>query len=209
MSPKEDVIEDLQHGQDWTDHLGKGRNYAAFLRFFQREIERVGWQNVLSEYVFNDDARARDMQSRLFGGLLHPLIQLLYAMEWEQPELVATALAQTAVHEAKLDKFLTRAAEAAASSSAPPKMTSVLDLYDEINNSEKLKTSARWEDNQRIFDGVLARAFDEMVTLASRVRIDEEELEERTVEMAHTAAYVASAAAFHPPHVPKYDFFLM
>lgn len=209
MSPKEDVLQDLQHGEDWTDYLGKGRNYATFLRFFQREIERIGWQKVVSEYVFKDDARALNMQSRLFGGLLHPLIQLLYAMEWEQPELVATALAQTAVHEDKLDKFLTQAAEAAASSSAPPKMMSILGLYDDINKDNTLKTSARWEDEQRIFDGVLKRGFNEIVSLASRVRIDEEEIEERTVEMAHASAYVATAAAFHPPHVPKFDFFLM
>ncbi|KAM5342645.1 hypothetical protein ACJ41O_013611 [Fusarium nematophilum] len=210
MSPKENAVDELEHGSDWSAHLGKGRNYATFFRFFQNEIQRLGWQEVLKEYLFKDDARGRDMQTRLFGGLLHPLIQLLYGMEWEQPMLVASALAQTAVHEDRLREFLTRAAEKAGSGgAAPPRMKTIFGLYGEIDKDEKLKRSVRFEDPQRIFDGVLARAKDEMINLASRVRVEEGELEERTAEMMHTAAYVASAAAFHPPNVPKFDFFMM
>ncbi|KAL2676747.1 hypothetical protein Neosp_010512 [[Neocosmospora] mangrovei] len=209
MKPKQEMVDNLEHGSDWSTYLGKGRNYAAFLRFFQDEIQRVGWQDVLNEYLFKNDERGRDMKSRLFGGLLHPLIQMLYAIEWEQPMLVASALAQTAVHENKLHDFLTTAAANAKAHDAPPKMSTILGILDDINSNEKTRKSARWNDSQPMFQGVLGRARDEMAGLATRVRVNEDEVEERTAEMVHTAAYMAVGAAFHPPHTPKFDFFLM
>ncbi|RSL53076.1 hypothetical protein CEP54_010578 [Fusarium duplospermum] len=209
MKPKQEMVDNLEHGSDWSTYLGKGRNYAAFLRFFQDEIQRIGWQEVLNEYLFKNDDRGRNLKSRLFGGLLHPLIQMLYAIEWEQPMLVASALAQTAVHENKLHDFLTTAAANAKADDAPPKMSTILGLLDDIHSNEKTKNSARWNDSQPMFQGVLGRARDEMGVLASRVRVGEEEVEERTAEMVHTAAYMAAGAAFHPPHTPKFDFFLM
>lgn len=210
MKPKQEVVDNLEHGGDWSAYLGKGRNYAAFLRFFQDEIQRIGWQEVLDEYLFKGDERGRDMRSRLFGGLLHPLIQMLYAIEWEQPMLVASALAQTAVHENKMHDFLTAAAEKAkADDAAPPKMGSILGLLDDVRSNEKIRTSARWDDSQPMFQGVLGRAGDEMAALAGRVRVGEDEVEERTAEMVHAAAYMTVGAAFHPPHTPKFDFFLM
>ncbi|KAK7403241.1 hypothetical protein QQX98_011013 [Neonectria punicea] len=199
--PREQVVEQL--AKDWDgakEHLGKGRQYSSFLRFFQEEIERIGWKEVFLEYLFKDDERGRDLQSRLFGGLLHPLIQLLYGIEWEQPALIATGLAQTCVHDNSLHDFLTQSRAAA----AQPHTGCILDLY---APDEKLASSARWTDRNRIHDGVLKRAPEEMVRLASRVAVRPEELEERTAEMMHAAAHVATAAAFHPPHVPHYDFF--
>ncbi|RSM14191.1 hypothetical protein CDV31_005527 [Fusarium ambrosium] len=209
MKPKQEMVDNLEHGSDWSTYLGKGRNYAAFLRFFQDEIQRIGWQEVLNEYLFKNDDRGRDLKSRLFGGLLHPLIQMLYAIEWEQPMLVASALAQTAVHENKLHDFLTTAATNAKADDAPPKMGTILGLLEDIHSNEKTRNSTRWNDSQPMFQGVLGRAGDEMAVLASSVRVGEDEVEERTAEMVHSAAYMAAGAAFHPPHTPKFDFFLM
>ncbi|KAF4953460.1 hypothetical protein FSARC_12383 [Fusarium sarcochroum] len=209
MKPKEDVVDKLEHGSDWSEYLGKGRNYATFFRFFQDEIERIGWQETLKEYLFKEDARGRDMQSRLFAGILHPLIQLLYGMEWSQPMIIAAALAQTAVHRDDYHEFLTAAAEKAESSDAPPKMKTIIGLYDDAVKNEKLKNSSDWDDSNRIFDGVFTRAKDEMISLAARVKVDESELEERTAEMVHNSAFVASTAAFHPPHAPRFEFILI
>ncbi|KAF4959830.1 hypothetical protein FGADI_1333 [Fusarium gaditjirri] len=184
MKPKSDVVDKLEHGSDWSQYLGKGRNYATFFRFFQDEIERIGWQDSLKEYLFKDDARSRDMQSRLFAGILHPLIQLLYGMEWSQPMIIASALAQTAVHRDDYKEFLRAAAEKAQASDAPPKMKTIGDLYEDAVKNEKLRTSSHWDDSNRIFDGVFTRAEDEMITLAARVRIGEDQLDERIAEMS-------------------------
>lgn len=70
MKPRDQVVEQL--AKDWDgakEHLGKGRQYSSFLRFFQGEIEKMGWKEVLLEYLFKDDERGRDLQSRLFGGI--------------------------------------------------------------------------------------------------------------------------------------------
>lgn len=209
MKPKSDVIDRLEHGTDWSEYLGKGRNYATFFRFFQDEIERIGWQDTLKEYLFKDDARGRDMQSRLFAGVLHPLIQLLYGMEWEQPMIIAAALAQTAVHRDDYHEFLTSAAKKAESDNAPPRMKTIPGLYEEVVKNEKLVKSSHWEDSNRVFDGVLAREKEEMINLAARVRIDKNELDERAAEMVHNAAFVVAGAAFHPPYHPRFDFILM
>ncbi|KAF4446249.1 hypothetical protein F53441_10091 [Fusarium austroafricanum] len=204
MKPKPEIIDKLEHSSDWSQYLGKGRNYATFFRFFQNEIGRIGWQDTLKEYLFKDDARGRDMQSRLFAGILHPLIQLLYGMEWSQPMIIASALAQTAVHRDDYHEFLTLAAEKAKAVDAPPKMKSLGSLYEDAVKDEKLRTSSHWDDSNRILDGVFTRAKDEMTTLAAGVRVDEDELDERMAEMVHNSAFVASAAAFHPPYSPRH-----
>ncbi|KAF7546441.1 hypothetical protein G7Z17_g8437 [Cylindrodendrum hubeiense] len=205
MKPRDQVVDQLS--KDWAgakQYLGKGRQYPSFLRFFQGEIEKLGWKEVLLEYLFKDDERGRDLQSRL----LHPLIQLMYGLEWEQPATIASGLAQIAVHDNGLHELLTRSRGAAAAKPDSYQMGSIIDLYDKIAPNQKLASSAHWEDRNRIYDGVMKRAPDEMIELASQVRVRPEELEERTAEMIHTAAYIAAAAAFHPPNVPKFDFFL-
>lgn len=135
------------------------------------------------------------------------MIQLMYGIEWEQPAIVAEGLAQAAVHENRLGDFLTKAEEAA--NKRNPETIAYADLFEEMRKNEKLAGSARWTDPNRIYDGVMARAPDEAVEFLSQIKVKEDELEERTVEMFHAAAYMASAAVFHPPHIPKFDFFLM
>lgn len=211
MRPREELVQAMQ--KDWAsgarDSIGKGRQYATFLRFFQTEIERVGWKQVLLEYLFKDDERGRDLQSRLFGGLLHPLIQLSYGLEFGQPAVVAEAMAQVAVHSNSLHAYLTGCHDVAAARPDAEPMGSVLDFYTEVAENEKLRESARWKDIENPFYGILCNALDDMVELGSRVRVRPDELDERTAEMMHACTYIAAAAAFHPPHVPKFDFFLM
>ncbi|KID77513.1 hypothetical protein MBR_03832, partial [Metarhizium brunneum ARSEF 3297] len=139
------VVAELQ--ADWAAHapkyLGRGAYYSDFLRFFQDEVDRRGWQAVVTSFLCaapGDAASpARHMVQRLFSGLVHPMIQLGFGLEWEQPAIVAQGLAQAAVHRNTLGDF---------------------------------------------FDRV-----DEAVAAAGR--------------------YVAASAAWKPPHVPKYDFFLI
>lgn len=87
----------------------------------------------------------------------------------------------------------------------------MLSLYEELRlpENEKLARSARFTDELRISGGVFARARDEAARFVARIRVAEDALEERTAEMLHASALVAAAAAWKPPHEPKYDFFLM
>merc|ERR1712000_44674 len=156
-----------------------------------------------------DDAQAKDLFGRLYAGFLHPIIQLMFGVEWEQPAIVAEGLAQAAVHENKLGEFFARADEVAAKLDYPdrPFVTFFEDLQKPEN--KKLATSADFKDANKIYDGIMKRAPQEALEYVAQIKVKGEELEERTAEMAHIAAYVASAASWHPPNLPHYDFFLI
>lgn len=141
----------------------------------------------------------------------------MYGMEWDQPAIIAEALAQTAVHSDTLREFL-HAAESRSrrpeGGSTPSSKTGnrVVSLLAEIKSNQKLAAAARNSDSNKIHDGVLVRAKEEMLEIAARVKVGAEpqEIAEKTAEMFETCVYMASAAARHGRGKnDKYDFFLM
>ncbi|KAL2118406.1 hypothetical protein VTJ04DRAFT_8066 [Mycothermus thermophilus] len=157
---------------------------------------------------------------RLFAGFLHPMIQLMYGIEWAQEAVVAEGLAQTAVHSADIGEFLMAAEELAEkkyrkekdSGQQQQKRESVLSLLTEVRSNPKLATAARMSDANKIRDGVMARAKEEMLAVAAKVRVMPGEVEERTAEMLQAALFMATAAALErtPGKKPaRIDFFLM
>jgi hypothetical protein len=151
-----------------------------------------------------------DIKYHPISGFLHPLIQLMYGIEWQQPAIIAEGLAQAAVHENRVGGFLTKVEQAASSQPLSAHTPSLPELLESVRQySEKLATSARFEDKNKIYDGVFVRAPDEALEFLKQVRVKEDELDERLAEMIHSCAYVAAAAAFHQPNKPKFDFFLM
>ncbi|KAI1205932.1 uncharacterized protein F4807DRAFT_441007 [Annulohypoxylon truncatum] len=207
MKLHQDVVEELQNWETAKKRVGKEQYYPDFLAFFQGEIDKLGWEAVLSEYLFGGDEKSEDMLIRMLAGALHPIIQLMYGVEWKQPAIVAMALAQAAVHDDDLRKFLITAEDA--SKSKPDSMPTIASLLEEVKSNKKLATSAKFEDGEKLRDGVFARAWDEIIEIASKVRVKPEELDEKTAEMYHTAIYEGTSAAFYPNKEPKFDFFLM
>ena len=63
-----DVLEDLHDYNKFHKYLGNERYYRDYLVFFQGEIERKGYEDVVNEYVLKGDERAEDMLARMFGG---------------------------------------------------------------------------------------------------------------------------------------------
>jgi hypothetical protein len=134
----------------------------------------------------------------------------MYGMEWNQPAIVAEALAQTSVHGADLNPFLLEAEKRAMSSNnSADGMPSIISLYEEVRANDKLAHAAQMKDSNKVRDGVLVRARDEMMNLVTRVKVRPEDLHSKTVEMFNSVVYMSAAAAFHPPKTPKFDFFLM
>ncbi|KAB5531219.1 hypothetical protein GE09DRAFT_1063959 [Coniochaeta sp. 2T2.1] len=209
----EEVVAELSG--DWEQHakgyLGKHKYYPDFLRFFQREMERRegGWREVVGEYVFSGKEGAEEIFSRLFAGFLHPAIQFMYGLEWEQPAMIAMGLAQTAVHRDDLGPFMLEAERLAKSSSSSEEMGSIISLYHAVKANDKLAHAAKMSDANKVRDGVLVRAREEMLQVAGKVKVKPEELEERTAEMYDNAVFVAASAAFKEGKGEKFDFFLM
>jgi predicted dithiol-disulfide oxidoreductase (DUF899 family) len=73
MPVHEQVITELKSWDHAKNYLGKQKYYPDFLRFFQAEIEKTSWQDVMNEYVFKGDEAADALFSRLFAGTSIPL----------------------------------------------------------------------------------------------------------------------------------------
>lgn len=199
--------------------LGLGSRYPDFLLFFQREIEKAAshpdvqagklkaHEAVLNEFLFKGDARADDMLQRMYAGFLHPLIQLMYGVEWSQPAIVAEGLAQAAVHKNQLKEFFDDSDAQAREAKTP--MPRMAELYEAAARNEKLRTAAHWDDPNKIHNGILVRAPDEMMDIVRRVKVREDELDEKTAEMFESAIWMAAGAALRPGKKAKWDFYLM
>lgn len=191
------------------------RYYTDFLVFFRAEIERLGsWQQALQEYLFKpDDERSLDMLIRMHSGFLHPMIQLMYGVEWSEPTIVAMALAQASVHgDAPYRKILLEAEDAVqkqSSESGQTEMSSIASLLEEIRADEKLATSAKLSDGNKIRDGVMKRAPDEMMHILAKVHVRPEDYEQALAEMVDASIYAGAAAAIREGKQPRWDFFLM
>ncbi|KAJ4389416.1 hypothetical protein N0V93_006884 [Gnomoniopsis smithogilvyi] len=206
------VVQELQSWEHAKAYLGKERHYPDFLAFFQREIDAKGWEAVMSEYLFAGTASADDMLVRLYAGFMHPLIQMMYGVEFKQPAIVAEALAQTCVHQPNYKEVLFQAEKNANEAYEPGKGTTmprIASLLEETRNDEKLRTALRPGDPPAMVPLLLERAPNQMMRIISKVKVRPEELEERTVEMFDSALFVATAASFHPEKTNKCDFFLI
>ncbi|RHZ54690.1 questin oxidase family protein [Aspergillus thermomutatus] len=202
------VVESLHDKTRFQQYLGKEENYPNYLAFFQQEIERRGAADVLNEYLFSGSECAESMLSRLFGGLLHPLIHLGFGLEFDQPAIIAEGLAQTAVHEDWIGLSYLLPVEKAAGGIGKPGKKTMLQILNETRADRKLAESVKWEDGNKIRDGVLKRAPDEMIKYAAQFSVSAEQMEEKLAEVLNVVAYFTGAAQ-HPPKQIKLDFFLM
>lgn len=122
-------------------------------------------------------------------------------------------MAQACVHEANYkDVLLTAEANANeiyGTKGEKGKMPPILSLYEELRDNKRIVDSIRMSDDNKVRDGVLSRASEEMLRMISKVKVNPEEIEEKTAEMFDTSLYAAASASFHPGKPNKFDFFLM
>ncbi|KAF2646786.1 hypothetical protein P280DRAFT_388210 [Massarina eburnea CBS 473.64] len=209
VSLKQEVVDDMHQPERFKTYLGNEEYYRDFLVFFQGQIEKLGWEDVLNEYVFKGDERADDMLVRMFSGFMHSIIHLGFGVEFGQPAIIAEALAQAAVHDNWIGTLFFEAEKAAKANGAEPKNTkSLVQLLEDIRTDKKLSGAAHWEDANKIRDGILKRAPDEMIKIASQYVISEEQLAEKDAELINATVYY-TASAQHPPSQIKFDFFYM
>jgi hypothetical protein len=137
------------------------------------------------------------------------LIHLGFGIEFQQPAIMAEALAQAAVHDSWIGKYLLPAEEQAISNTSKQQPKSLVELLDEIHADKELSSAAYWSDGNKIRDGILARASDKMLSYAAQYTIPSSaSLEEKTAEMINDASYF-TACAQHPPSRIMFDFYYM
>ncbi|PPR00213.1 hypothetical protein CVT24_004952 [Panaeolus cyanescens] len=100
--------------ENFNEHLGDDRFYEAYLEFFTHYVHEKGVPSALEEFIFSRKAnigtstganvlpvhKQPQMLSRLFTGVLHPMIHVGYGAEFHLPGMIVEGLAQTAVHKA-------------------------------------------------------------------------------------------------------------
>ncbi|KAK5020126.1 hypothetical protein LTR60_000813, partial [Cryomyces antarcticus] len=177
------VVEAMHDPSQFRSYLNKQEHYPNFLRFFQQKVEEHGWQTVAREYLLKGDEQANDLLARLFAGFLHPLIHLGFGVEFNQPAIVVEALTQAALHDNYLQPFFLGAEKAAEAKKAEEASKTLPRLLDDIRADKRLSTAAHWDDNNKIRDGILKRASNEMIGYASQWTVDPDSLEEKTAEM--------------------------
>ena len=124
-------------------------------------------------------------------GFLHPLIHLGFALEFKQPAIVAEALAQAALHKDYLAPFFLGAEKQARETTRDPgshQKKTLYDLLDDIRANAKLATAAHWDDDNKIRDGVLVRAPQEMIDIASQWTVSPDDLALRNAEMVNAVS---------------------
>ena len=181
----EDVVNNMYDYKGYQEYLGNEKHYHNYLVFFEREIDKNGYEAVINEYCLKGDERANDMLVRMFMGFLHPIIHLGFGVEFKQPAIIAEALAQAAVHGSWLNSFLLSAEKAAQTTERGKNM---VDLLDEIRADKKLSTAAHWEDSNKIKDGIMVRAPEEMIKYASQWKVAPREFMKTNAEMTNAVS---------------------
>lgn len=199
-----EVVKAMHDKAKFQECFYKEEHYSNYLAFFQEEIDAKGVGDVLNEYVFAGDERAESMLYRLFGGkksiyspalaqtflmlvlgLIHPLIHLGFGLEFNQPAVVAQALAQTAVHDDWMGRDFFLPVEKMAGGIGKPGKKTLLQLLNEVRTDKTLAHSAKWEDVNKI-RGVLSRAPQEMLKYAAEYTVPEDQVDERIADMINT-----------------------
>jgi hypothetical protein len=100
------------------------------------------------------------------------------------------------------------AVEKAANARSVPSNRTLPELLDAIRADSKLSVAAEWNDGNKIRDGILVRAPDEMIKYASQWTVRESNLEKKTAEMINAAIYF-TATAQNPPKQVRSVFFVL
>lgn len=140
-------------------------------------------------------------------GFLHPIIHLGFGIEFQQPAIIAEALAQAAVHDNWIGPLFIGAEKAARSQSSPVSK-SLLTLLAEVRRDPTLLASPHWKDANKIRDGILQRAPSEMIHYASQYTVSATSLTRAIAEMTNFAIYYTGAAQ-RPQKAVKFDFYFM
>ncbi|KAF8970474.1 hypothetical protein BDZ97DRAFT_1754058 [Flammula alnicola] len=194
---------------NWVQYLGNQSAYGAFVKFFSNEIDASGVNGTFENYVFGEDASKAgvDMLARVISGAVHPLIQIGYGAEFGNDTLIATGLAQAAVHGTPSKFHINK--------SPPSQSITLLELLAEIYASDVLKPVPY--DPQPFISTRVKSVLDnggaeEIERLCAQFHISDTitdaEIAQKTEELIWTAVLLTFGTG-RKGRKPRIDFFLM
>ncbi|GKZ71054.1 hypothetical protein AnigIFM60653_009905 [Aspergillus niger] len=190
----EALVSSFHDKKKFMKFMYQEEQYSNYLAFFQGEITRKGVA-----------ALAESLLSRMFAGLVHPIIHLGFGIEFQQPAIVAQALVQASVHHDYLADRFYRPTEAL-SASTPQTSKALVEIIAEMRRDEYLRDAALHGDTEIFEDGILKRADAAILKYCSQWKVPEDQIDEKLVEMINTAIDW-TATAQKPKKELKLDFF--
>ncbi|KAJ8507666.1 hypothetical protein ONZ45_g9998 [Pleurotus djamor] len=196
---------------NWTQYLGNQNAYGAFYKFFTKRVEELGVVEALEFYVFSPTAYANGrMIVRLVAGALHPFIQIGHGLEFGNAVLVASGIAQTAIHSFASDKIFSFS-----NPSAQQTGPSVLELLRQVYDSPVLKPVMPYDNNAlinaRIKSALSDGRAEEIQRICAQLNINEtsdDHLRSIVNEVIWTSTLLMFASG-KPNKKTRLDFFLM
>lgn len=150
-----------------------------------------------------------DTVTNNYKAVIHPFIHLGAAIEFEQPAMIAEALAWTAVHEGWMDPVFTESAKAASGASSRGEPTDgMASLLNKMHADATLRAAPQPSQADTKRDGVIAHALPQLTQYTSQWRVAEGDVERAAAEVTDAAMY-AMAGAQNPRKSVKMDFFLL
>ncbi|KAL2850275.1 hypothetical protein BJY01DRAFT_261727 [Aspergillus pseudoustus] len=205
------VVSQMKGRAFFKQCIGDLSYYDSFIRFFQDEIAERGIPDVVNEYMFKGDDIAEDILGRMHSGFVHPMIHLGCGLEFNQPLVVAEALAAGAVHDPWPHSFLFPVEKLIQEHPEIPSKT-MLQVMEEVHSDPVIRTAVKLTDPiNKISDGLLARVCNELIPYLAQYRVvaaTTEELEKHMIDMVHTCAYMVGGAQ-HPGKVEAVDFVML
>jgi hypothetical protein len=119
--------------ENWLEHLGHNELWTDYLTFFDKMVKEKGIRTVINEYTLK-----KQMLPRLVSGAFHPLIQLGFGIEFDDPMIVAEGLAGAACHENRFKDIIDQ------------------DFWELNQNNDSILDIAQQIKNDNRFDGILS-----------------------------------------------------
>ncbi|KAJ9612977.1 hypothetical protein H2200_002918 [Cladophialophora chaetospira] len=199
-------VQKLSDDEYFSSLMSQEDYYSDYLEFFKRKFRDEGWQRVVHRYMFSRSQLADEMLVRLFAGLVHPLIHFGFGVEFEQPGIIAEAMAQTAVHLRCFAPFLLGSEKLAQEKRV--RSTPLIECFHDVRRDSSLYDLDYWDGGSTLDDNVLGNAPSRLTELAAQWQVEPSNLDEATAEMINVNAWV-TACAQRPPKEVKLDFFLI
>ncbi|KAJ7913628.1 hypothetical protein B0H13DRAFT_1612389 [Mycena leptocephala] len=204
--------------KNWTSHMGEenAHMYPDYVTFFASEIAKHGVPSVLERYLFSPEANGNGtfMLARFMSGLVHPIIDTAFGIEFDQSFLIAPGLAMAAVTFPEGAVLMDMPSGLPEIKSGPP--TTLLSLLREVYESPKL-TPMPYDEGRVAFKPLMDRMASNPDRAAAIREIyakwvfdftDAEDFSKKVDECMWQAALLLGATS-KAGRKPRMDFFIM
>lgn len=199
--------------EDWFELVGNKAYERGFHDYFDEKITdslSFDWRKIVREFVVNPEGPSNPklMLESMFGGLLHPLIHMGYAVELDDWEVASEALTLCAGCRADESRRLLKLTPFG---EPKGKVNQLLDILKEIRNDSTFDGLYKLPSEGKIVE-LVANFPEKLSDYTNRFAIGSthEELIANLKELFATAALILAATHRNEAtELPAYDFFLL